>query len=94
MAESPGVYRWPTYFHEAKSSDVLYMQENGLLDLPVGAGVLLGGGERFRVVDTWFSFDDNGVFNIGLHVFLEPATEEDDRLKQIDPAYFRDFPDA
>jgi hypothetical protein len=94
MAESPGVYRWPTYFHEANSSDVLYMQEEGLLDLPVGAGVLLGSGGRYRVVDTWFSYDNHGIFNVGLHIFLAPATEEDDRLKQIEPAYFRDAPDA
>ncbi|MEU9032776.1 hypothetical protein AB0D46_35785 [Streptomyces sp. NPDC048383] len=93
MADSPGVYQGPTYFHEANGSAVLYMQENGLLNLPVGTGVLLRG-DRYRVVDSWFSYDHHGVFNDGLHVFVELVTEEDDRLRHLAPDYFRQDTDA
>ncbi|MFJ7137667.1 hypothetical protein [Streptomyces fungicidicus] len=62
------------------------MQEHGLLNLPVGAGVLLRG-DRYRVVDSWFSYDHHGVF-------LEPVAEEDDRLRHLAPDYFRQEPDA
>ncbi|MFH8692626.1 hypothetical protein ACH4EC_37955 [Streptomyces anulatus] len=93
MAESPGIYRWPTYFHKSDSSDVLYQEDEGLLTLPVGAGVLVLG-ECYRVVDTWFSYDHHGVFNLGWHVFLERATEEDNRLQRLAPDYFRNDPEA
>lgn len=93
MADSPGVYRWPTYFHEADSSDVLYTQEEGLLTLPVGTGTVVLG-KCYRVVDTWFSYDHHGIFNLGWHIFLEPATKEDNRLRSIEPEYFREDPEA
>lgn len=89
MADSPGIYRWSTYFHKADSADVLYQQEEGLLNLPVGSGVLVLG-DCYRVVDSWFSYDHHGVFALGQHVFLEEATEENNRLKHIAPAYFRE----
>ncbi|MYU23724.1 hypothetical protein [Streptomyces sp. SID8352] len=92
MTDFPGVYQWPTYFHEANDSAVL-SQQQGLLSLPVGTGVLLRG-DRYRVVDSWFSYDHHGVFNDGLHIFLEPVAEEDDRLQHLAPDYFRDDLDA
>ncbi|MEU8740641.1 hypothetical protein [Streptomyces halstedii] len=94
MADSPGIYRWSTYFHEANSTDVLYQQEEGVLVLPVGAGVLLGNGNRYRVVDSWFSYDKHGIFDLGLHVFVVPAAGGDDRLGQLAPDYFREDPDT
>ncbi|MCU1613015.1 MAG: hypothetical protein JWO98_555 [Frankiales bacterium] len=54
----------------------------------IGTGVVLG--DRYRVVDSWMSFDHHGVFDDGLHIFLERVTEDDDRLKRIAPSYFRD----
>ena len=93
MADFPGVYQWPTYFHKANDPAVLSMQEHGLLNLPVGTGVLLRGG-RYRVVDSWFSYDHHGVFDDGLHIFLEPVAEEDDRLRRLAPGYFREDLDA
>ncbi|MDX3326926.1 MULTISPECIES: hypothetical protein [Streptomyces] len=93
MADSPCIYRWSTYFHDGDTTDVLYQQEEGILNLPIGSGVLVLG-KCYRVVDSWFSYDDNGTFNLGQHVFLEKATDEDNRLKRIDPHYFRDIPDA
>ncbi|MET8481867.1 hypothetical protein ABZV68_32540 [Streptomyces clavifer] len=93
MADFPVVYQWPTYFHEANDSAVLSMQEHGLLNLPIGTGVLLRG-DRYRVVDSWFSYDHHGIFDDGLHIFLGPVTEEDDRLRHLAPNYFRKDPDA
>ncbi|MFG2677014.1 hypothetical protein [Streptomyces sp. NPDC048445] len=94
MADSPGIYQWPTYFHEANSTDVLYQEEHGVLSLPIGAGVLLGNGDRYRVVDTWFSYDKHGIFDLGLHVFLVLAAGGDDRLGQLAPGYFRADPEV
>ncbi|MGW7102900.1 hypothetical protein [Streptomyces sp. NPDC054883] len=64
-----------------------------LLSFPVGTGVLLRG-DRYRVVDSWFSHDHHGIFDDGLHIFLEPVTEEDDRLRHLAPDYFREDPGA
>ncbi|MFD7867353.1 hypothetical protein [Streptomyces sp. NPDC059783] len=93
MADSPGIYRWSTYFHKADSSDVLYQQEEGLLNPHIGSGVLVLG-ECYRVVDSWFSYDKRGEFDLGQHVFLAKVSDEDNRLKQLAPDYFRDDPDA
>ncbi|MGW7193890.1 hypothetical protein [Streptomyces sp. NPDC054838] len=51
-------------------------------------------GDRYRVVDSWFSHDHHGIFDDGLHIFLEPVTEEDDRLRHLAPDYFREDPGA
>jgi hypothetical protein len=88
MSGVPGIYRLPTYFHEGDSEVPMYTHEEGLLNLPIGTGVVLG--DRYRVVDSWMSFDHHGVFDDGLHIFLERVTEDDDRLKRIAPSYFRD----
>jgi hypothetical protein len=39
------------------------------------------------VPDVWFSFDQHGRFDVGLHVFLE-CSEGDDKLTRIAPGYF------
>lgn len=51
-------------------------------------------GDRYRVVDSWFSYSHHGDFDNGLHISLEPVTEEDDRLRHLAPNYFRQEPDA
>jgi hypothetical protein len=41
--------------------------------LQIGQHVLGGGGEFYRVIDVWLSFDRHGLFDTGQHVFLERA---------------------
>ena len=55
-----------------------------------GQGIIWSDGERYRVVDTWFSIDHHGHFNDGLHVFMELVDPKDDLPRMLAPAYFRD----
>jgi hypothetical protein len=84
----PYAYTWPTVFYVGR--DELH-REDGLIFLRPGDGYIdVRDGNRYRVVDTWFSFDHRGAFDLGLHVFLQPVDEgsEDDRLGRLDPQYF------
>lgn len=87
MREMPGIHRLPTFFHH--NGKEVWRYDDGLIQLATGTGVLLGG-DRYRIVDSWMSFDHHGVFDDGLHVFVEPVEPEDDRLKKLEPEYFRD----
>jgi hypothetical protein len=79
----------PTTFHVG--SKTLDYQEETMLPLHKGDGVMFGEGPRYRVVDTWVSYDHHGHFGEGLHVFLEPveAFGPDDTLGNAAPDYFR-----
>ena len=90
----PYVYRAPTTFHILGEEEQHQPLEEGMLNLRQGQGVLWHDGRRFRVKDSWFSFDKHGRFGMGLHVFLERITAlEDDLLLQLAPDYFSDQPD-
>jgi hypothetical protein len=85
----PYVYVAPTTFHIAGEELQHQPLEEGLLNLHKGQGVLWHDGRRFRVVDSWFSFDKHGHFGIGLHVFLEEVSgQDDDLLLRLAPDYF------
>lgn len=75
---------YPTWFYVEGESEVWDWPET--LPLVKGDGVVTRDG-RFRVVDVWFSFDQHGHFDVGLHVFLE-RSEGDDTLTRIAPGYF------
>jgi hypothetical protein len=85
----PYMLAWQTTFYEAGSDQALF-SENGLLELSKGSGVLLPNGLRYRVVDSWLSFDKDGHFGLGTHIFLERIEErgEDDTLYKLAPDYF------
>lgn len=85
--ELPYVFTFPTTFYEWPNE---IHQEPGLLPLVRGQGVLWGDGKRYRVADSWLSFDRHGQFDIGMHVFLERVEEgsEDDTLGLARPSYF------
>lgn len=87
-ASEPWIYSAPTTIHDYSAgwSD----QVEGLLPLSIADGLLWGDAKRYRVVDRWFSFDRHGVFDAGLHLFIEPVAEEDDRLAHEEPEYFSD----
>lgn len=86
----PYMLAWPTIFYEVGSDQELH-RENGLLSLPNGTGFIWGDGMRYRVVDSWLSFDHRGHFDLGMHVFLERVEEggADDPLGRLAPDYFR-----
>lgn len=79
----------PTWFYEGEKE--VHCEESGLLPLVKGQGVLWGDGTRYRVVDSWLSFDHHGHFGLGMHVFLERVEPEsdDDTLGRLAPNYFR-----
>jgi hypothetical protein len=80
----PQVYSWPTVFYvDGKELH----REDGLIFLNKGDGYI--GGDQGQV-DTWFSFDHRGAFDLGLHVFLErvDAGSEEDRPGRLEPNYF------
>ena len=83
----PYVFTFPTTFYDGGRE---FHQENGLVLLSRGDGFVWGDGTRYRVADTWLSFDKHGRFDVGLHVFLERVEEgsEDDRLGRLAPDYF------
>lgn len=58
----------------------------------IGHGLVMEDGERYRVVDVWFSYDKRGSLDWGQHVFLEPVEESDDRPAQRDLGYYRPAP--
>lgn len=78
----------PTTFHV--EGEELSYQEDSMLPLHIGDGLLWGDGRRFRVKDRWISYDHHGHFPEGLHIFLEPVEEfgADDRLAKLAPDYF------
>jgi hypothetical protein len=78
----------PTTFYLGEDDPVGEQWEAELPLLPNGTGLLWREGRRFRVVDTWLSFDHHGHLDIGFHVFLEPVAVDDDRLRLLVPAYF------
>ena len=86
MREMPGIHRLPTVFHHDDKE--VWRYEDGLIQLATGTGIILGG-ERYRVVDSWMSFDHHGRFDDGMHIFLEVAKDKDNRVKQLAPDYFR-----
>ena len=64
-----------------------------MISLVKGQGVIWPDGRRFRVEDSWFSFDHHGHFGTGLHVFLtEIRSRDDDLPKLLKPDYFPDGP--
>jgi hypothetical protein len=83
----PYIFTFPTTYHVGTRE---LFQEEGLLTLSKGDGVLWGDGTRYRVVDTWLSFDKHGRFDVGMHVFLEPVEpfSDDDRLGRLARDYF------
>lgn len=78
---------YPTVFYE---DDKEINRETGVFFLSKGDGVVLENGPRYRVRDSWLSFDKHGRWDIGMHVFLESVEEggEDDTLDRIAPEYF------
>jgi hypothetical protein len=85
----PYIFTFPTTFYEVGSDKELH-HENGLLLMSKGHGLLWGDGTRYRVADTWLSFDKHGRFDVGMHVFLERIAEggEDDALYKAARDYF------
>lgn len=85
----PYIYTFPTHFYDENGKE--FHDETGLVFLSKGDGVLWGDGTRYRVADTWLSFDKHGRFDTGLHVFLDRIEEggEDDTLGRLAPDYFR-----
>jgi hypothetical protein len=75
----PYVYQAPTTFY-IDGEEQPHLIDEGFLNLHKGQGVIWSDGRRLRVVDSWFSFDKHGRFDIGLHVFLEEVTDEADDL--------------
>ena len=55
----------------------------------VGQGYVDGNSNRWRIADVWHIRPKRGPLERGVHVFLEYTTEGNDRLHQIDPAYYR-----
>jgi len=90
MVDYPGILTLPTYFYVDNQD--FYQEERALMPLPRGTGIIWGDGTRYRVVDTWFSYDHHGQMAEGLHVFLEKVIpgSADDRPKAMLPAYFTD----
>jgi hypothetical protein len=87
MAE-PHVYTWPTVFYVGKQE---LHREDGLIWLRPGDGYIdVRDANRYRVVDTWFSFDHRGRYDLGLHVYLEPVEPgtEGDLPGRLVPEYF------
>lgn len=78
----------PTTFHV--NGEELSYQEDSMLPLFIGDGLLWSEGKRYRVVDRWISYDHHGRFGEGLHIFLEPVEEfgPNDRLGSLAPDYF------
>jgi hypothetical protein len=47
------------------------------------------GNRRFRVLDIWWSDDDNGPVGLGRHVMLKDVTgTDDDVVLALDPQYY------
>jgi hypothetical protein len=89
MQKAPIALALPTTFHVGREE--LPYQEETMIPLSKGDGLLWGDGARYRVVDKWVSYDHHGRFAEGLHLFLEPveAFGEDDTLGNAAPDYFR-----
>ena len=70
-------------------SQALYQEENYdfIPPPPIGSGVIWDAA-HYRVVDLWLSYDKHGQLDIGWHVFLEPAEEEDDLPTRLFPDYY------
>ena len=65
------INRQATTFHVGSEE---LQRVDGVVHLPLGTGILGGGGEMYRVVDSWLSLDDHGRFGRGMHIFMVPAT--------------------
>jgi hypothetical protein len=87
---TPVVEALPTTFYA--DGEMHPYQEDTVLPLRKGDGVLLGDGPRYRVADVWLSYDHHGHFSEGLHVFLEEVepSSADDTLGNLALQYFRE----
>jgi len=57
----------------------------------IGEGLIASNGQRWRVVDVWYSNDKHGIVDRGIHVYLERVEpfSESDRPGRMFPDYFR-----
>ena len=80
----------PTTFYV--DGEMVPYQEDTMLPLNRGDGIVWSDGTRYRVTDRWLSYDHHGHFNEGLHIFLRrvDAFSEDDTLGRLAPDYFGD----
>lgn len=85
----PHLLTYPTMFYVG-DSDTEVWRENGILFLSPGDGVMTPDAKRYRVRESWLSFEKNGHFGTGMHVFLSPveAMGNEDTLGRIIPHYF------
>jgi hypothetical protein len=86
--KTPIALALPTWFH-INGEESSY-QEETMIPLSKGDGLLWSDGKRYRVTDKWISYDHHGRFAEGLHIFLELVEEfgEDDTLGNLAPSYF------
>lgn len=87
MAETPWFHRLQTTFY---IDDVEQREPaSGYFPLQQGQGVIWGDGLRYRVRDVWFNFERHAAFDLGLHIFLEPLSEDDDDVPlRLEPRYY------
>lgn len=55
----------------------------------IGHGIELPRGGRYRIVDVWTIHEKHGQMGYGVHAFLEPVTDDDDRPANTYPEYYR-----
>jgi hypothetical protein len=82
--------RWPAHYY---IDDVFVRQdEEEPPPLSIGSGLVWSDGERYRVVDIWFSYDKRGALDWGMHVYLELVDDDDDRPRHLNPRYYTPRP--
>lgn len=83
------LWTYPTTFYEGETETEI-ARETGLYFLSKGDGVVFEHGSRYRVRESWLSFDKNGRWGIGMHVLLDPVEDlsEEDTLGRLAPDYF------
>jgi hypothetical protein len=76
-------------------TEFVWKDESAPPHFSVGDGIILSNRgcpdrQRWRVLDIWVSYDSQGPFDVGTHVFLEPVSETaDDLPRRLAPEYFR-----
>ncbi|MDX6513826.1 MAG: hypothetical protein QOE36_3330 [Gaiellaceae bacterium] len=66
-------FAFPTVFYEYGEEQPLYTDSARLVVPANGTGVLLPDGTRYKVVDSWLSYDKDDKLGAGMHVFVEPV---------------------